>query len=59
MRSKQIMGYFILAAAAGFAIHKINTSGLLEHLERDWFSFLGVLLLVLVLALAIFKVLRD
>ena len=59
MRIKQIIGYFILAAATGFGISKIGQSGLLDHLENEWYSFLGFTVIFGLLGLAIYRVLRD
>ncbi len=59
MRARQIVGYLILLVAAGYGLYKISDSGLLDHLAEDWISFLGTLLLVILLGAAVARVLRD
>lgn len=59
MRNKQLFGYLLLVVAGGFGVYKIGQSGLLEHLESDWYSFLGFMVIGSLLGLAIYRVLRD
>jgi len=59
MRVRQLFGYLLLFAASAYGIYKISASGLLDRLAEDWVSFLGTLLLIILLGAAVSRVLRD
>ena len=49
----------LLVVAGSFGIYKVGQSGLLEHIEDEWYSFLGFTMIFGLLGLAIYRVLRD
>ncbi len=59
MRARQIAGYLILLAASAYGLYKISASGLPDRLADDWISFLGTLILIILLGAAVARVLRD
>ena len=58
MQLKQILGILLLILASAYGIYKISDSGVMDHLSEEWYSFLGFLLIALLLGTAIVRVLR-